>query len=83
MLIQLLEILKKGKSCTLQELAEQTGEDLESVKMKIEYLENNGYLIKTKKSEVSQCKSQCSECSNCIVNQDETVCLMSKVAPSE
>ena len=45
MLIQLLEILKKGKSCTLQEFAEQTGEDLDSVKMKIEYLENNGYLI--------------------------------------
>ena len=45
MLIQLLEILKKGKSCTLQELAEQTGEDLESVKMKIEYLENNGLEI--------------------------------------
>ena len=47
MLIQLLELLKNGKSCTLQELAEQTGEDLESVKMKIEYLENNGYLIQT------------------------------------
>lgn len=71
MLIQLLEVLKKKKTCTLQELAELTGEDLDSVKMKIEYLENNGYLAKTKRSEVSQCKSQCSECSNCIVNQDD------------
>ena len=44
MLIQLLEVLKKKKICTLQELAELTGEDLDSVKMKIEYLENNGYL---------------------------------------
>ena len=71
MLIQLLEILKKGKSCTLQELAEQTGEDLESVKMKIEYLENNGYLVKTKRSETSRCQSQCFGCSNCVVNQDD------------
>lgn len=71
MLIQLLEILKKQKNCTLQELAELTGEDLDSIKMKIEYLENNGYLIKTKKSEVSQCKSQCSGCSNCVMSEDD------------
>ena len=71
MLIQLLEVLKKKKTCTLQELAELTGEDLDSVKMKIEYLENNGYLVKTKRSETSRCQSQCFECSNCIVNQDD------------
>ncbi|WP_263285007.1 hypothetical protein [Anaerococcus murdochii] len=35
MLIQLLEVLKKKKTCTLQELAELTGEDLDSVKMKL------------------------------------------------
>ena len=35
MLIQLLEILKKQKNYTLQELAELTGEDLDSIKMKI------------------------------------------------
>ena len=71
MLIQLLEILKKQKNYTLQELAELTGEDLDSIKMKIEYLENNGYLIKTKKLEVSQCKGQCSGCSNCVMGKDD------------
>lgn len=72
MLIQLLlEVLKKKKTCTLQELAELTGEDLDSVKMKIEYLENNGYLVKTKRSATSKCQSQCSGCSNCVVNQDD------------
>lgn len=75
MLIQLLEVLKKKKNCTLQELAELTGEDLESVKMKIEYLENNGYLVKTKGSETSRCQSQCFGCSNCIVNQDD-ICIV-------
>ena len=71
MLIQLLEVLKKKKNCTLQELAELTGEDLESVKMKIEYLENNGYLVKTKRSETSRCQSQCFGCSNCVVSQED------------
>ena len=71
MLIQLLEILKKQKNYTLQELAELMGEDLDSIKMKIEYLENNGYLIKTKKPEVSQCKGQCSGCSNCVMVEDD------------
>lgn len=71
MLIQLLEVLKKKKICTLQELAELTGEDLDSVKMKIEYLENNGYLVKTKRSETSRCQSQCFGCSNCVVNKED------------
>lgn len=71
MLIQLLEVLKKKKTCTLQELAELTGEDLDSVKMKIEYLENNGYLVKTKRSATSKCQSQCLGCSNCVINQDD------------
>ena len=71
MLIQLLEVLKKKKTCTLQELAELTGEDLDSVKMKIEYLENNGYLVKTKRSATSKCQSQCSGGSNCVFNQDD------------
>ena len=57
MLIQLLEVLKKKKTCTLQELAELTGEDLDSVKMK--------------RSATSKCQSQCSGCSNCVVNQDD------------
>ena len=39
--------------------------------MKIEYLENNGYLVKTKRSETSRCQSQCFGCSNCVVNQDD------------
>ena len=71
MLIQVLEVLKKKKICTLQELAELTGEDLDSVKMKIEYLENNGYLVKTKRSETSRCQSQYFGCSNCVVNQED------------
>ena len=71
MLIQLLEVLKKKKICTLQELAELTGEDLDNVKMKIEYLENNGYLVKTKRSGTSRCQSQCFGCSNCVVNQED------------
>ncbi len=70
MLIQLLEILKEKKTCTLEELAELTGEDLDSIKIKIDYLENNGYLTKATKSENSKCKGKCSGCSGCTINQD-------------
>lgn len=71
MLIQLLEILKKQKNCTLQELAELTGEDLDSIKMKIEYLENNGYIKKVEKNEISMCQKGCSNCNNCIIDNDK------------
>jgi len=67
MLIQLLEILKNGKSCTLQELAELTNNDIENIKMEIEYLENNGYI---KKKTINQCKNNCFKCNNCIVDDN-------------
>ncbi len=71
MLIQILELLKNKKTYTLQEIAELTGEDVDSVKIKIEYLENNGYLVKINKSDGSKCKGKCMGCSNCIVNYDD------------
>lgn len=71
MLIQLLEVLKNKRICTLQELAELTNNNIENIKVEIEYLENNGYLVKTKGTETSRCQSQCFGCSNCIVNQDD------------
>ncbi|AIK77548.1 MULTISPECIES: hypothetical protein [Streptococcus] len=71
MLIQLLELLKNKRTYTLQELAELTGEDLDGIKMKIEYLENNGYLIKVKKSETEKCTGNCLGCSHCVVNHDD------------
>ncbi len=72
MLIQLLEIIKNKKTCTLRELAELTGEDEDSIKTKIEYLEKSGYLSKTKNFEVAQCKGKCGGCSNCTVNFDDS-----------
>lgn len=70
MLIQLLEVLKKKKTCTLQELAELTNNDIEVIKMEIEYLENNGYIKKIKKKTIIKCKNNCFKCNNCIVDDD-------------
>ena len=67
MLIQLLEVLKKKKTCTLQELAELTNNDIENIKVEIEYLENNGYI---KKKAINLCKNNCFKCNNCIVDDN-------------
>lgn len=73
MLIQLLEVLKKKKTCTLQELAELTNNDIESIKMEIEYLENNGYI---KKKSIRCCKSNCFKCNNYIVDDNNVWVLL-------
>ena len=70
MLTQLLELLKWGKTYTVQELAELTGTDAASVKAKIEYLEHTGYLNsgsirKEKARERSVCNHHCSGCNGC------------------
>jgi len=44
MLIRLLELLKSGKSYTLQELAELADMNTASVKAEIEYLEHTSYI---------------------------------------
>ena len=71
MLIQLLDLLKNKRTYTFQELAELTEEDLDSVKIKIEYLENNGYLVKIKKNETEKCTGDCLGCSHCVVSHDD------------
>ncbi len=71
MLIRLLELLKSGKSYTLQELAELADMNTASVKAEIEYLEHtpvilNPALSKKKKiTECCTCKHHCKGCSGC------------------
>ena len=70
MLIRLLELLKSGKSYTLQELAELADMDAASIKAEIEYLEHTGYIKagsikKEETTECSACKHHCTGCSGC------------------
>ena len=72
MLIRLLELLKSGKTYTLQELAELADMDAASIKAEIEYLEHTGY-IKTgsvKKEDTTECgtcKHHCIGCNGCLI----------------
>ncbi len=66
-----IRTIEREKARTLEELAELTGEDLDSIKMKIDYLEHNGYLIKVKMFEDSKCNGKRSGCSGCTMNQDD------------
>lgn len=70
MLIRLLELLKSGKTYTLQELAELAGMDAASLKAEIEYLEHTGYIKpgaiqKEEIKEHNACHHHCKGCNGC------------------
>ena len=46
MLIQLLDYLQSGKTYSIQELADLLHKDMDSVRVELEYLENQGYIHK-------------------------------------
>lgn len=50
MLIQLLDYLQSGKTYSIQELADLLHKDMDSVRVELEYLENQGYIHKVTKS---------------------------------
>ena len=70
MLIRLLELLKSGKTYTLQELAELADMDAASLKAEIEYLEHTGYIKvgAIQKEEIKKhnaCHHHCKGCNGC------------------
>ena len=70
MLIRLLELLKSGKTYTLQELAELADMDAASVKAEIEYLEHTGYIKsgaiqKEETKKHNACHHHCKGCNGC------------------
>ena len=70
MLIRLLELLRSGKTYTLQELAELAGMDAASLKAEIEYLEHTGYIKPgaIQKKEIKKhnvCHHHCKGCNGC------------------
>ena len=46
MLIQLLDYLQNGKTYSIQDLADLLHKDIDSVRVELEYLENQGYIRK-------------------------------------
>ena len=70
MLIRLLELLKSGKTYTIQELAELADMDAASIKAEIEYLEHTGYIKPgaIQKKEIKKhnvCHHHCKGCNGC------------------
>ena len=71
MLIRLLELLKSGKTYTIQELAELADMDAASIKAEIEYLEHTGYIkvgAIQKEAETTaycSCNHHCKGCNGC------------------
>ena len=70
MLIRLLELLKSGKTYTLQELAELADMDAASIKAEIEYLEHTGYIKvgtiqKEETKKHNACHHHCKGCNGC------------------
>lgn len=70
MLIRLLELLKSGKTYTLQELAELADTDAASIKAEIEYLEHTGYIKvgaiqKEERKKHNACHHHCKGCNGC------------------
>ena len=66
MLIQLLDYLQSGKTYSIQELADLLHKDMDSVRVELEYLENQGYIHKvtsqSKLQRVSRLRSACDNC---------------------
>lgn len=50
MLIQLLDYLQNGKTYSIQDLADLLHKDIDSVRVELEYLENQGYIRKANQS---------------------------------
>lgn len=63
MLIQLLDYLQSGKMYSIQELADLLHKDMDSVRMELEYLENQGYIRKV--ASQSNCTQNCKGCHGC------------------
>ena len=66
MLIQLLDYLQSGKTYSIQELADLLHKDMDSVRVELEYLENQGYTqsnqsikLYSKLQRVSRLRSAC------------------------
>ncbi len=64
---QLLELLKDGKSRTLEMLAEELGESADQVKRDIEFLEKMGIIRRTGYQEAQG--HDCSKCTGCTDGQ--------------
>lgn len=63
MLIQLLDYLQSGKTYSIQELADLLHKDMDSVRVELEYLENQGYIHKV--TSQSNCTQNCKGCHGC------------------
>ncbi len=63
MLSEILNLIKNGKSCTIQQLAEHLEASPEEVQRSIEYLEYLGYIQKI--SVESGCCNSCKNCHGC------------------
>lgn len=63
MLNEILDQFKKGKTFSLQEIADSFNSDVQTVKAQMDYLERQGYI---KKVELyTGCASGCSSCAGC------------------
>ena len=63
MLIQLLDYLQSGKTYSIQELADLLHKDIDSVRVELEYLENQGYIRKV--TSQPNCTQNCKGCHGC------------------
>lgn len=63
MLIQLLDCLQSGKTFSIQDLADLLHKDPDTVRVELEYLENQGYIRKV--SNNTTCRQNCKGCHGC------------------
>jgi DNA-binding transcriptional MocR family regulator len=63
MLNEILDQFKKGKTFSLQELADSLNSDVQTVKAQMDYLERQGYIKKVELH--TGCASGCSSCAGC------------------
>ncbi len=60
---EILELLKKGKTFSFQELADSLNTNVQTVKVQIDYLERQGYIKKVELH--TGCGVGCSSCAGC------------------
>lgn len=63
MLNEILDQFKKGKTFSLQELADSLNTDVQTVKAQMDYLERQGYIKKVELH--TGCGGGCSSCAGC------------------
>lgn len=63
MLNEILIQIKKGKTFSLQELADSLNTDVQSIKAQMDYLERQGYIKKV--ALFTGCSGGCSSCAGC------------------